>query len=221
MAMIKENLDKIRQRISQACVRAGTDPCGIMLVCVAKGRSDQEILEAIDAGITLVGENRVQEASQKYKLAPRALWHMVGHLQSNKVKEALKIFDLIHSVDSLSLAQEINRQAFKINKVQDILLEVKTSPEETKSGFAASAVARAAEQIAELKQVRIKGLMTIAALGDSAESARPYFSALRRLRDKLNPDWLLSMGMSDDFEVAIEEGANIIRLGRAVFEGDA
>jgi hypothetical protein len=144
---------------------------------------------------------------------------MVGHLQSNKVRDALAIFDLIHSVDSVSLAQEINKQALKINKIQGILLEVKTSPELRKFGFKPELLAKGCEEIIKLENVKIKGLMTIAPMLDNANETRPYFSKLKALRDQLNPDWLLSMGMSDDFEVAIEEGANIIRLGRAIFEG--
>jgi len=144
---------------------------------------------------------------------------MIGHLQSNKVKEALKIFDLIHSVDTVSLAQEINKQAARADKIQDVLLEVKTSPEATKFGFSPQALSAACAEIMKLKNIKIKGLMTIAPVVSNAKAAAAYFSSLRQLRDKLNPGWLLSMGMSDDFEVAIEEGADIIRLGRVIFEG--
>ena len=136
-----------------------------------------------------------------------------------KVKKAVEIFELIHSVDSLDLAREIDRQAAKINKIQDILLEIKTSQEKSKFGLGVQDLPIAVSEMEKLKQVRIKGLMTIAPLGSSGELARPYFSQLRELRDKLNPDWLLSMGMSDDFEAAIAEGADIIRVGRLIFEG--
>jgi len=159
----------------------------------------------------------VQEAREKYRQIPQAQWQMVGHLQLNKVKEALKIFSLIHSVDSVELAQEINKQALKINKVQDILLEVKTSPEVTKSGFNPDALLDVSQEILSLNNLRVKGLMTIAPLVDNAIEARQYFAKLRQLRDRLDYSWLLSMGMSDDFEIAIEEGADIIRLGRAIF----
>jgi len=131
----------------------------------------------------------------------------------------LKIFGLIHSVDTVNLAREINRQAVKINKIQDILLEVKTSSEASKSGFKQEALADACAEIRKFKQVKIKGLMTIAPAMADINLTRPYFSKLRCLRDQLDRSWLLSMGMSDDFEVAIEEGADIIRLGRAIFEG--
>jgi PLP dependent protein len=216
--MIKENIDKIRQRICEACARVKTDPSKVTLVCVAKGRSVPEILEVISSGVSQIGENKVQEAIRKYSLIPQAQWQMVGHLQGNKVKAALKIFDLIHSVDSVDLASEIDRQAAKINKIQDIFLEVKTSAEISKTGFDEVALADACAKIRKLKQLKIKGLMTIAPAVSLADQARPYFYRLRQLRDKLNPDWLLSMGMSDDFEVAIEEGADIIRVGRAIFQ---
>jgi pyridoxal phosphate enzyme (YggS family) len=175
-------------------------------------------MEAMAAGINCLGENRVQEASLKFKVIPQAHWQMVGHLQSNKVKEAVKIFELIHSVDSVNLAQEIDRQAARVNKVQDILLEVKTSGEPSKSGFKEEDLADASIEIGKLKQVCIKGLMTIAPADSLGDQARPYFAKTRQLRDKLNPAWLLSMGMSGDFETAIEEGADIIRLGRVIFE---
>ena len=121
--MIKENIEKVRQRVLEVCTRIKTDPSKVTILCVAKGRSVQEILEVVSLGINHIGENRVQEALQKYKLIPRAHWQMVGHLQSNKVRDALEIFDLIHSVDSISLAQEINKQALKMNKIQHILLD--------------------------------------------------------------------------------------------------
>jgi len=216
--MIKENILRVKERIASSCARINADPGKIILLCVTKGRSLEEIQEALEAGIEQLGENRLQEALKKYALIPRAHWQMIGHLQTNKVKDAVKIFDLIHSVDSVSLAWEIDKQALRINKIQDILLEVKTSPEETKSGFAPEALAQASQEISKFSQVRVKGLMTVPALGQGQESARPYFSRLRQLRDKLNPAWLLSMGMSDDFEAAIEEGSDIIRLGRAIFE---
>jgi pyridoxal phosphate enzyme (YggS family) len=142
---------------------------------------------------------------------------MVGRLQTNKVKDAVGIFDLIQSVDSFRLAQEIDRQAARINKVQDILLEVKTSPEATKSGIAPEDLPGLIENISQLKGVNIKGLMTIAPLVDNPEKARPYFRQLRELSERFNPRPILSMGMSDDFEVAIEEGSTMVRLGRAIF----
>ena len=152
-------------------------------------------------------------------------WHMVGHLQTNKVKDAVKIFDLIHSVDSAHLAAEIDKQALKINKIQDILIEIKTSPEVTKSGIKPDEAIEVIKEIDKFKNINIKGLMTIAPLADDPQKARPYFRMLRELMDKINalhvtPNRLhvLSMGMTDDFEIAIEEGSTMVRLGRAIFE---
>ena len=205
--MIKENIQRVKERITSACARIKADPQKITLVCVTKGRPVEQILEAVNSGLRCLGENRVQEAREKYKQVPEAEWQMVGHLQLNKVKDALKIFSLIHSVDSIELAQEINKQALKINKIQDILLEVKTSPEVTKFGFNPDVLLDASKEIMSLNNLRIKGLMTIAPLVDSTEEARQYFAQLKALRDRLNPSWLLSMGMTDDFEVALEEAA--------------
>ncbi len=216
--MIKDNIEKVRQRVFQVCAKRKIDTSKITILCVTKGRSVGQMLEVVNSGINHLGENRVQEAQEKFKLVPGAHWQMVGHLQSNKVKAALEMFDLIHSVDSVSLAQEINRQALKMNKIQGILLEVKTSPEVRKFGFKPERLAGICEEIIKFEQVKIEGLMTIAPLVDNANEARPYFSKLKALRDKLNPSWLLSMGMSSDFEVAIEEGADIIRLGRVIFD---
>ena len=215
--MIKENIQRVKERITSACARIKADPQKITLVCVTKGRPVEQILEAVNSGLRCLGENRVQEAREKYKQVPEAEWQMVGHLQLNKVKDALKIFSLIHSVDSIELAQEINKQALKINKIQDILLEVKTSPEVTKFGFNPDALSDAVKEILSLDNLKVKGLMTIAPVVVNPEDARQYFSKLKALRDRLNPAWLLSMGMTDDFEVAIEEGADMIRLGRAIF----
>jgi len=217
--MIKENIDEVRRQIAEVCARIKVDPDRITVVCVTKGRLVSQIQEAVSLGLRDIGENRVQEALEKYQQISDVKWHMVGHLQSNKVRDALKIFDLIHSVDSVNLAWEINQQALKINKIQDILLEVKTSSEVSKFGFKPELLDKACEEIVKFPQVKIKGLMTIAPELKDSNEARPYFSKLRQWRDKLNPEWLLSMGMSGDFQVAVEEGADIIRLGRAIFEG--
>jgi len=229
--MIKDNIVQLRQRIALACAKAGRKPEEITLVAVAKGRSPQEIEEAISAGITDIGENRVQEAIAKYNDMRYAIcdmprnWHMVGHLQTNKVKDAVRIFDLIHSVDSLRLAEEIGRQAVKADKIQDILLEVKTSPETAKFGMAPEQTAAVVKEIARLQSIRILGLMTIAPAVKAPEQARPYFRQLRQLLERMNAGRrtqdagrILSMGMTDDFEAAIEEGATMLRIGRAIFE---
>lgn len=228
--MVKENILKIRQRIASVCSKINRDPDSITIVAASKGRDPQQIKEAIEAGIIDIGENRIQEALEKYKAtgaaryAQRIKWHMIGHLQTNKVKEALNLFSLIQSVDSLRLAREIDKHAVRVNKIQDILVEVNISGEPTKFGLKPDAATGVIKEMAGLKNINIKGLMTIAPLVDNPEKARPYFRHLRELRDELNARLMthdalriLSMGMSDDFEAAIEEGSNMIRLGRVIF----
>jgi len=232
--MIKENLLKIKERISLVCSKTNRDPNSITIVAVSKGRTVERIKEAIAAGITDIGENKVQEALVKFnELRTQELassrtikWHMVGHLQTNKVKTAVKIFDLIHSVDSLDLAAEIDKQAARINKIQDILIEVKTSPETTKFGLKPEEKVEVIQEIVKFKNINTKGLMTIAPIVDNPKETRSYFRKLRELRDEINALSTvnsqlsaLSMGMTDDFEIAIEEGSNMVRLGRALFEG--
>jgi len=230
--MIRDNILILKKRIETACIKVRRDPQAVTLVAVSKNRTLEEIGKAIEAGITDIGESRVQEAIIKYnqlvadssQLAG-AKWHMIGHLQTNKVKETVRIFDLIHSVDSLRLAQEIDKQAARINKVQDILIEVKTSPEAAKLGLSPEETIALIPQLKELKNINIRGLMTIAPAASDSQEARPYFKALRELRDKIYQLpvtsyqlLILSMGMSDDFEIAIEEGADMLRIGRAIFQ---
>jgi len=231
--MVKENILQVKRRVEQACARVNRGPASITIVAVSKGRTAAEIEEAIEAGIGDIGENRIQEALLKIKAirtrqdAIRIKWHLVGHLQTNKAKEAVKMFDLIHSVDSLHLAQEIDKQAGKINKVQGVLIEVNTSAEADKFGLKTVETVEVIEEISALKNIRIKGLMTIAPIVDAPEKAKPYFRALRELRDKVNATRKdaqhaireLSMGMTDDFEAAIEEGSTMVRIGRAIFTG--
>jgi PLP dependent protein len=231
--VIRENLAKIRQNFASSCAKAKRLSAEVILVCVSKNRSIEEIREVLESGVRDIGENKVQEALIHYKaiadtpFASRIKWHMVGHLQTNKVKEAVKLFDLIHSVDSLKLAEDINRQAAKINKVQDILIEVKTSPEESKSGISDNEVQGLVKSVLGMNNLRLSGLMTMAPADKDPEKARPYFRQLKELKVKLNDLGIadhqlreLSMGMSDDFKIAIEEGATMVRLGRAVYEGD-
>mgnify|MGYP001465227589 CR=1 FL=1 len=229
---VNDNLLKIKERIRNACFKAGRDPGSVRIVTVSKGRSVGEIKEAIGAGLTDIGESRVQEAIAKFseitnqrENEQRIKWHLVGHLQTNKVRDAVRIFDLIHSVDSLHLAQEIDRQAAKIGKVQEVLIEVKTSPEATKFGLNPQEVEGIIKEITKFKNIKLKGLMTVAPVADSPEKTRPYFRALREISERVNKlqvasDKLsiLSMGMSDD-EGAVEEGATMVRIGRAIFEG--
>lgn len=230
--MIKENIARVKERIISACLKAKREPAGIKLIVVSKNRGVEEIKEAVSAGLSEFGENRVQEAVLKYKelsltayRLPLIKWHMVGHLQTNKVREAVKIFDLIQSVDSLRLALEIDKEALRINKIQDILLEVKVSPEATKFGLKPEEIIEVTKEVSGLKNINIKGLMAIAPIADNPEKVRPYFRMLRELQDKINSLQLiayrlqlLSMGMTDDFETAIEEGSNMVRIGRAIFE---
>jgi len=230
--VIRENLAYIREAIAAACVKSGRAVSEVSLVCVSKNRSPEQVREVLAAGISDIGENKVQEALEHYKaLSAKGCelsavrWHMIGHLQTNKVKAAVKLFDLIHSVDSLRLAAEIDKQALKINKVQDILIEVKTSPEESKSGIESIGLPGLVNAVRGLKNVRLLGLMTMAPAGDAPEKAGFYFRKLRELKERINAAegnngfQHLSMGMSDDFQAAIEEGSTIVRLGRLVFEG--
>ncbi len=245
--MIKENVFKIKERISLICSKINKDPKRITIVAVSKGRTPEQIKEVIEAGITDIGENRVQEAILKYNnLTPNTQypipikWHMVGHLQTNKIKEAIKTFELIHSVDSIHLAAEINKQAARINKIQDILIQVNTSSKGAKFGLKPDETVEVIKEIAKLKNINIKGLMTIAPIVDNPEKTRPYFRMLRELKDEIGKFGIcpanfnmrrdpamreklgfgiLSMGMTDDYEVAIEESSNMLRLGRAIFDG--
>jgi pyridoxal phosphate enzyme (YggS family) len=228
--MIRDNVLRVKERIALSCSKINRNPDEITIVAVSKGRGPEQIREAVEAGITDIGENRVQEAVLKYNAIgsiisdKRINWHLAGHLQTNKAKAALNLFDLIQSVDSIHLAEEINKQADRINKIQDILVEIKTSPEETKFGVRYDEAIEVITGISGFKNIRIKGLMTVAPLADNPQNLRPYFKMLKELKDKINQLTnyhltILSMGMTDDFEIAIEEGANMVRLGRAIFEG--
>ncbi|MDD5505730.1 MAG: YggS family pyridoxal phosphate-dependent enzyme [Candidatus Omnitrophica bacterium] len=215
--MIRENIFEVRKRIASACRRAGRKADTLKVIAVSKNRSIEEIKEAVKNGITEFGENRVQEALLKYRDVA-ARWHMVGHLQTNKAGEAVKIFDLIQSVDSLRLAREINKEALKINKIQEVLLEVKISPEETKFGLRPEETPGVIREVSAFKNIKIKGLMAIAPIVKDPEEARAYFRILRNLRDQIDSRLILSMGMTDDFEAAIKEGSDMVRIGRAIFE---
>ena len=219
---VKENLALIRERIAAAARKAGRDPEEVTLVAVTKTFGPEAVDEALGAGIKNIGENRVQEAKAKHALiGDRATWHLVGHLQTNKVKDALKIFSLIHSLDSPHLAEEIEGRAAK---KADCLVEVNTSREETKFGLEPEAVFDFFEALTGYKMINVLGLMTIGpgwAVTDP-EASRPCFKILRDLRDELvqkqdRPLPVLSMGMSADFDVAVEEGSTMVRVGTALF----
>ncbi|MEO0136038.1 MAG: YggS family pyridoxal phosphate-dependent enzyme [candidate division WOR-3 bacterium] len=219
---IKENIERLQERIVHAALRAHRNPEEITIVAVTKTVPPERIMEALECGIKIIGENRVQEAKEKFPhIGARAEWHMVGHLQTNKVKDALKIFSLIHSLDSVKLAAEIEKRA---TEPVDCLIEVNTSGETTKFGVKPEELFSFYEAIKDYKKIRVKGLMTIGpgwAVTDP-EASRASFRLLRDLRDELAQAYdqqfpILSMGMTSDFEVAIEEGANMIRIGTAIF----
>ncbi len=214
---IERNIQEVTSRIAQACERAGRSADEITLVAITKTVEPSAIRAAFQAGVRQFGENRVQEAKAKLgeleNIRSRSTWHMVGHLQTNKVKTAIELFDIIQSVDSLRLAEFLSRHA---QETIPILLEVNMAGEATKGGFAADEVSQAIKKIGLMPNLEIKGLMTIAPLVRNPEEIRPVFRRLRELRDSLGLE-RLSMGMTDDFEVAIEEGATIVRIGRAIF----
>ncbi len=232
---MKTRLKIVKERIRNAAVLSGRDPESIRLVAVSKTKPAEVIMEAINAGVTILGENYIQETLQKLKtkeldtgLPSPVSWHFIGHLQTNKAKYAVKIFDLIHTVDSLKLAKELDKQAKKIGKVQQILLQVNIGMEPSKSGAAAEDVKSLIREIISCKNLSVKGLMVIPPFFNDPEKVRPYFSALRDLADQIKNDKLLmsapniamdelSMGMTADFEIAIEEGATLVRIGTAIF----
>ena len=242
MVDIETNLRDLERRIDKAAGRAGRDPAEITLVAVTKMFTVDHIQAAYELGVRHFGENRVGEAAEKVPIVnqwveeqalPPITWHMVGHLQSRKARDAIQLFDIVHSVDTLKLAQRLDRLGERVGKVVPILLEANVSGEEGKYGFALDRWAEdekqrepffaIVEEILALPQVEVQGLMTMAPIVADPEEARPYFQRLRRLRDALaerfpGEYWRrLSMGMTDDFEVAIEEGATIVRVGRAIF----
>ncbi len=221
--MIAENLAQLRAKIEETCKRAGRNPVDVKLIAVSKYFGVDAIVEAKNCGLTDFGENRVQELTLKYeKLGNDVTWHMIGTLQKNKVKHAVNAAELIHSVDSLELVEEINARAEKLGKVQKILLEVKTSEEETKSGLETEIeILSLVKRCSELKNIELKGFMTMAPLTEDANIIRKSFRDLRNLKDQINNKGYnlteLSMGMTSDFEIAIEEGATMIRIGSAIF----
>ena len=224
--MLKQRLEQIRQRIRQAAESCGRDADSVRLVAVSKTVAADIVKEAIEAGVTILGENYVQEARDKFNALVQypVSWHFIGHLQSNKAKYAVRLFDLIHSVDSLKLARELDKQAAKVDKTQQILVQVNISAEDTKSGISADEAPRLIAEIGRLKNIAVKGLMTMPPYFYQPEKVQPFFAALRNLRDQMREQSLpdvsldeLSMGMTGDFEVAIKEGATLVRIGTAIF----
>lgn len=217
---LKNNLSDIHKRIDAAAKRAGRESSDVTLICVSKTVPARTINEAVCLGEKVFGENRPQELRDKFDSVPDAVWHLIGHLQTNKVKYAVGRAALIHSVDSLHLAEAINEQAEKKEIVQDILLEVNISGEESKYGLTITQIPTIIKEIACLKNLNFRGFMTMAPLGASEEEIRSIFSRARKLFREHQHDGatILSMGMSGDFEIAVEEGATHVRVGSAIFK---
>jgi PLP dependent protein len=219
---IAANLKSVQLRVAAACARAGRDPSSVTLVTVSKGHSAEVVRAAADLGVTLFGENRVQEAKIKMSQCPgRLQWHLIGHLQSNKCRDAVHFFAMIQSVDSLPLAREINKWAEKSAKTMPVLLEVNVAGESSKFGYSPESVLSELREINALPKIEVHGLMTVAPWTQEAEKVRPVFRKLAELKRQCEetlgaPLPHLSMGMSGDFEVAVEEGATMIRPGSPV-----
>lgn len=210
------------ERIEEAARRAGRDPREIQLVAVSKTVESARIRGAIEAGVSVLGENYVQEAQKKIEEIGRPVaWHFIGHLQSNKAKYAVRLFDMIHSLDSLPLAEELNRRAEQADRFIQVMIEVNLSRQATKFGADEDRVMNLAKEILHLRYLSLEGLMTMPPYFDSPEMSRPYYIELRKLQEKMVSEGIpmkeLSMGMSNDFEIAIQEGATYVRVGTAIF----
>lgn len=218
-----ENLDSIRQRIDAACGRAGRDPATVTLLAVSKTHPPETIRAAVEAGQLLFGENKIQEAKAKIPLCPgRARWQFIGHLQSNKVRDAVELFEMIQGVDSLAIAREISKRAVQAARTIPILLEINVAGEGSKFGYRPDQLLAELNELNALPKLELNGLMAIPPYTPLPEKARPYFQKLRELNTRAGevlgaPLPQLSMGMSGDFEVAIEEGATLVRIGTALF----
>jgi len=225
MSYLKSNLDTIYTNIEAACKKSGRNPEEVKVIAVTKTVESDVINEAISTGVNAIGENRVQEITRKFDDIENVIeWHLIGHLQRNKVKYIIDKVDLIHSVDSVRLAKEINNQAKNLNKVMPILVQINVAKEESKFGIEKTDVHDFMDQIREFEHLKVKGLMTIAPFYDDPEDVRIYFRELKGIFDQLkdqneaNVDMqYLSMGMTNDYEVAIEEGANMVRIGTGIF----
>ena len=222
MSAIKDNLLRVKERIERAAQKAGRDPKEIKLVAVSKTVEVARIQEAIEAGVSILGENYVQEAQKKIEALGKPVpWHFIGHLQSNKARYAVRLFDVIHSIDSIPLAEELDRKVEQPDRVIKVMIEVNLSKEATKFGTDEERVLNLAKRIQSLKHLSLEGLMTMPPYYDSPEMSRPYYVALRELKERMTKEGIpmkeLSMGMSNDFEIAIEEGATYVRVGTAIF----
>ena len=222
---LKQNLANVRARIRAACERAGRDPSGVTLLAVSKTKPIEDIRVLLSEGQKAFGENYVQELKEKYEaLGDAAEWHMIGHLQRNKVKYIIDKVCLIHAVDTLRLAEQIEKEAAKHDRIVEVLMEVNIAREETKWGFTEEEAPAAAKAMGALPHLRLRGLMTSAPITKEVETNRPYFRGLRELARRIDAQHFpnvrmdtLSMGMTQDFEVAVEEGATIVRVGTAIF----
>lgn len=221
---IKENIEYINKKIAAAAEKSGRAREGILLLGVSKTIDVPEIKKAVDAGIDELGENRVQEILEKYEKIENVKWHLIGHLQTNKVKYIIDKVKLIHSVDSVRLAEEINKRAYQNGLIMDILLEVNIANEESKFGIKPDELFAIASKIAEFPNLRVKGLMTVAPFVENGEENRLYFRQMKQLVVDINAKSInninmeiLSMGMTGDYEVAIEEGATLVRIGTGIF----
>jgi pyridoxal phosphate enzyme (YggS family) len=224
-ALIKEQIDIIRQRIAEAARKSGRPASAVRLMAVTKTVDDRRIMQAIDAGVDMIGENYVQEARRKIELMGKSIeWHLIGHLQTNKAKYAVRLFHMIHSLDRIELARELDRRSRMARVVTRVLIEVNISGEETKRGVAHRDALPLIREVSALENISVQGLMTMPPWFDDPEEARPFFVALRELKDRVAAENLprvqmqeLSMGMSQDYQVAVEEGATIVRIGRSIF----
>lgn len=223
--MLKDRLEEVEERIQEACRRAGRDRSEVTLIAVSKTKPAEVLKEAYDLGIRVFGENKVQELTEKYEVLPKDIrWHMIGHLQTNKVKYIADKVELIHSVDSLKLAETIEKEAAKRHRTIDILVEVNVAEEESKFGLKVEEVIPFIEKVAGFSHINVRGLMTIAPFVENPEKNRSVFADLRKLSvditekniDNVNVS-ILSMGMTNDYEVAIEEGATMVRVGTGIF----
>ncbi len=224
MDTIRTNIEKVNAQISAAAVRCGRDPHDITLVAVTKNVEPERINQGIQAGLEIIGENRLQEAAGKREDVLPVHWHFIGHLQTNKVKNVVGWFEMVHSVDSLHLAREISKWCVNLKTEMPVLIEVNTSGEESKYGLPPEETVQTVGKIAQLPNIHVRGLMTIGALSEDAAEVRNCFSKLRGLSELVEGQQFanvrmkeLSMGMSSDFEIAIEEGATMVRIGSALF----
>jgi pyridoxal phosphate enzyme (YggS family) len=214
---LRGNLERVREAIARASGRVGRRPDEVLLIAVSKTVDVERIRRAIEAGVSALGENRVQEAREKIAQLGRPVpWHLIGPLQTNKAKDAARLFDWIHSVDRVELAVELDRRARALGRTLDVLVEVNVGEEPQKSGARPDEIKSLLDAAAGLRAIRVRGLMAIPPAAPDPERTRPYFRRLRELRDQAGLEHL-SMGMSADFEVAVEEGATMVRVGTAIF----